>query len=128
MSLIKKSAVGKLFILAILCVPLTVFAQEEDNAVPFVDGEMWEESSRLEKLSYIVGLSNLLDAEYAFQQKSGNPPTANQSIVKAMWDSIDDLSIDDAISRIDQWYENNPDDMSTVVIDVIWVDMVEPNL
>jgi hypothetical protein len=126
--LIKKSAAGKLFLLAILCVPLTVFAQEEDNAVPFVDGEMWEESSRLEKVSYIVGLSNLLDAEFAFQQKSGSPPTADQSIIKTMWENIDDLSIDDAIHRIDQWYENNPDDMPTVVIDVIWVDMVEPNL
>lgn len=70
MNLIRNSAASRLFLLAILCVPLTVLAQEEDNAVPFADGEMWEGSSRLEKVSYIVGLSNLLDAEFAFQQKA----------------------------------------------------------
>ena len=78
--------------------------------------------------SYIVGLSNLLDAEYAFQQKSGNPPSSDQSFIVTLWENVDDLTLDECVDRIDQWYENNPADMDTVVIDVIWVDMVEPNL
>ena len=107
--------------------PALSTAQQADP-VPFVDGDMWEASSREEKVSFIVGMSNLMDTEYAFQQKSGDPPSADQSFVATLWDSIDDLTVDECIDRIDQWYESNPDDMDTVVIDVIWVDMVEPNL
>jgi hypothetical protein len=96
--------------------------------VPFVDGTMWEASTRPEKVSYIVGLSDLLDAEYAFQQKSGNPPSTEQSFVGLLWENIDELSIDECIERIDRWYRNHPSEKDTVVIDVIWTDMVQPNL
>ena len=75
-----------------------------------------------------MGLSNLLDAAHAYQEKSGDPPSAEQSFITILWDNVDDLTIDECIDRIDKWYENNPNDMDTVVLDVIWVDMVEPNL
>ena len=112
-----------------LCAFLLVLAPSLAVAdVPFVDGKMWEASSRLEKVSYIVGLSNLLDAEYAFQQKSGNPPSAEHSFVGLLWENIDELTVDECIERIDRWYRNHPADKDTAVIDVIWVDMVQPNL
>ena len=33
-----------------------------------------------------------------------------------------------AIERIDAWYRANPDQMDTKVVEVIWLDMVRPNL
>ena len=112
-----------------LCALLSMFASLPAFAdVPFVDGKIWEASSKLEKVSYIVGLSNLLDAEYAFQQRSGNPPSAEQSFVGLLWENVDNLTVDECIERIDRWYRKHPADKDTVVIDVIWIDMVEPNL
>lgn len=128
MKTVGKIPVGALVVMILVAsVPHPSLSLAADP-VPFVDGDMWNASSRLEKVSYIVGLSNLMDTEYAFQQKSGSPPGADQSFVAVIWDSIDDLTVDECIDRIDDWYERNPDEMDTTVIDVIWVDMVEPNL
>ncbi len=80
------------------------------------------------KVSYIIGLSHLLHAEYAYQQKSGNAPTDEQGFIATMWEKIEELTLDECIERLDRWYANNSSDMDTVVIDTIWVDMVEPNL
>jgi hypothetical protein len=118
-----------ILVIGMISIPFAGFTQDDDeDPVPFVDGEMWGESTREEKVSYVVGLSNLLDTEYAFQQKSGNAPTDQQSFIATLWENIDDLTVDQFIERVDSWYANNPGDLDTVVIDVVWVDMVEPNL
>jgi hypothetical protein len=117
-----------IFSLTIVFFPLAALAQDDANIVPFVDGTMWGESSREEKVSYIVGLSNLLDAAYAYQQGSKNVPTGEQSFIGTLWTNIDDLTLDQCIDRIDSWYANNPDGLDEPVLDVIWLDMVEPNL
>ena len=128
MKTIKENAVRMVTVLlACALLPISALAQEADP-VPFVDGDMWEASIREEKISYIVGLSNLLDAEYAFQKKSGNPPSDEQSFIRTLWENVDHLTLDECVDRIDRWYEDNPNDMDRVVLDVIWDDMVEPNL
>jgi hypothetical protein len=118
-----------ILVIGMISIPFAGFTQDDDeDPVPFVDGEMWGDSTREEKVSYVVGLSNLLDTEYAFQQKSGNAPTDQQSFIATLWENIDELTVDEFIERVDNWYANNPGDLDTVVIDVVWVDMVEPNL
>jgi hypothetical protein len=125
----RSSTLAKIiFSLTIVFSPLAALAQDDANIVPFVDGTMWGESSREEKVSYIVGLSNLLDAAYAYQQGSKNVPTGEQSFIGTLWTNIDDLTLDQCIDRIDSWYANNPDELDEPVLDVIWLDMVEPNL
>ena len=70
----------------------------------------------------------MLDAAYAYQQGSVNVPTGEQSFIGTLWKNIDNLTLDQCIDRIDSWYANNPDELDEVVLDVIWKDMVEPNL
>ena len=36
--------------------------------------------------------------------------------------------LDQVSERIDHWYEANPSKLDTAVLEVIWIDMVEPNL
>ena len=43
--------------------------------VPIVDGALWSQSSKVEKKAYLIGVSNLLSVEYAFQNRNGNPPS-----------------------------------------------------
>ena len=88
---------------------------------------MREASSRLEKVSYIVGLSNLLDVECAFEQERGNRPSAEYSFTGLLWENIDDLTVDECFERIDRWYRNHPADKDPAVIAVTWVDMVQQN-
>ena len=95
--------------------------------VPFVDGKSWKKSAPILKRSYLVGVSNLMSAEYAYQQTFGPPPD-NQTTIQRLFEEIDEVTLDEAIDRIDKWYEGHPDQMDTTVLEVIWLDMVRPNL
>jgi len=95
--------------------------------LPFVDGESWKASAAPVKRAYLIGIGNYLNAEYAFQKTYG-PPKDNQTTVQRMYEGIDDLTLDESVERIDRWYKANPDKQSWTVLEVIWVDMVEPNL
>jgi hypothetical protein len=100
-------------------------AAEED--VPMVDGRDWKESAPVLKRAYLIGLSNLLSAEYAYQQEFGPPPD-RQTAIQRLYEEIDAVSLDEVIERTDKWYEDHPDEQDTAVLGVIWLDMVRPNL
>lgn len=110
---------------AVCLLAATPAAAEGD--IPFVDGTMWLASNSLAKRSYLIGISNLLSAEYAYQQKFGPPPD-NKTAIQRLYEEIDDLTLDGSIARIEAWYKNNPDKHDEAVLGVIWLDMVEPNL
>ena len=95
--------------------------------VPLVDGKMWLATATPLKRAYLIGIANFLSAEYVFQKKNGFPPDT-QSSIRTVYESIDDVTLDQSIARIDGWYEKNPEKNDTVVLEVIWLDMVEPNL
>ena len=113
--------------LAIASVALLVALPAAAEDVPFVDGKMWKKSAPILKRTYLVGISNLLSAEYAVQKTFGPPPD-DQTAIQRLYEEIDDVTLDEAVARIDQWYTANPDQMDTTVIEVIWLDMVRPNL
>ena len=77
-----------------------------------VDGKLWTESTQAEKKAFLVGISNLLNVEYAYQVRGINPPSNEQSIVPRLYEKIDDVTLDQAIRRVDQWYAKNPDKMN----------------
>lgn len=104
--------------------PGSAFAED----VPIVDGALWSQSSKVEKKAYLVGASNLLSVEYAYQTRNGNPPDREQTTVQDFFTKIDNISLDETIQRVDDWYQKNPDRLDMAVLAVIWVDMVEPNI
>ncbi len=68
-----------------------------------------------------------MSAEYAFQKESGFPDDSKSSI-RRVYEGTDEATLDEAVKRIDDWYKNNPDKIDETVLEVIWLDMVEPNL
>ena len=115
--------IGALLAVAFLAWSVPVAAED----VPFVDGESWKKSAPILKRAYLIGVSNLMSAEYAYQQEFGPPPVM-QTAIQRLYEEIDDVTLDQAIERIDKWYEAHPDHLDTTVIEVIWLDMVRPNL
>ena len=111
--------------LAIVLCGAWVFAAEE---VPLGDGNSWEASSKLEKVAYVVGISNLMSIEYAYQHRDNNPPDYDQTMVQALWDAGEDVSVETAIKAIDEWYQKHPDQKEKAVLDVMWVIWVKPML
>ena len=115
--------IGALLAVAFLAWSVPVAAED----VPFVDGESWKKSAPILKRAYLIGVSNLMSAEYAVQKEFGPPPD-NQTAIQRLYEEIDEVTLDQAIERIDKWYKNHPDQLDMTVIEVIWLDMVRPNL
>ena len=63
---------GALVVLAVLASASLATAAEE---LPYIDGTSWSASSINEKKAYIMGMGNFLNVEYAYQVKSGKPPS-----------------------------------------------------
>ena len=76
----------------------------------------------------MVGISNFLNVAYAYQERSGNPPTQKQSLVADMWEHSESYTLDQTIDLIDKWYDDHPDKRDTAVLEVIWDQMIEPKL
>ena len=114
---------GVCFGLILLVASRTSVAEAAD--VPIVGGTLWAQSSNAEKISYLVGISNFLDVEYAYQIRNANPPSDEQSIVRRLYEDVDEESLDDVIGRVDAWYAANPNRPDKAVLDVIWTEYFE---
>ena len=121
----------KTLIPAILCIALSsVFLPATGSAeeVPIVEGNLWSQSSTTDKRSYLIGMSNFLSLEYAYQSKAKTPPTPEQSSVPDFFNYTGDVTLDQAIAAVDEWYRNHPDKADTPVLTVLWRTLVEPKL
>ena len=109
---------------AALLVPLAAGAAED---LPFVDGPMWKTSAGPVKRAYLIGIANYMNVEYAYQTKFG-PPKDDETTVQRFYEGVDDITLDEVVERIDRWYQTHPTQRDMTVLEVIWLDMVEPNL
>ena len=96
--------------------------------VPLVDGKLWQESTNNDKKSYLIGASNFISLEHAYQQKGGNPPTNKQSSVPDFFNGTEHVTLDHAIATIDDWYASHPSELNKPVLVVVWKTLVEPQL
>ena len=90
-----------------------------------VNGTHWSEASALEKRAYLIGVANMMDAEWAYAQKTA-PNADRKTLSERTGQALGDLTIDDLLERLDRWYESNPAGQDTPVIAVIWLDIVKP--
>jgi hypothetical protein len=88
----------------------------------FVNGTHWAASKKDEKLAYLLGISNLMSADYALQRRGGN---ARGSAIPELYEALESVSVEQAAAAIDAWYSANPDRKSEDVLSVIWLALVE---
>ena len=87
---------GVLIVGLVVLLGLAQASSADDQVVPFVDGTMWKESAPILKRTYLVGISNLLAAEYLYQKEKGFPSDKKSSI-RRVYDSIVRRSRDPAL-------------------------------
>ena len=88
----------------------------------FVNGTHWAASKKDEKLAYLLGISNLMSADYLLQNKGGK---ARGSAIPELYEALESVSVEQAADAIDAWYSANPDRKNQSVLDVIWLTYVE---
>ena len=89
----------------LLATASTLPAQEVN--VPLVDGTTWNASDDDVKAAYIIGISNFPSIEYAWQMHKGNPPTGDQTLVQDFWNHCEEITLDETVDAIDDYYKNH---------------------
>ena len=94
--------------------------------VPMVTGQQWTQSTEQVKKVYLIGMTNILQVETAYQ--AGNPPSDTQSVIPRLVRGLKGQTLDSVREGLDKWYAANPDKLQRPVIETIWFEMVVPGL
>ena len=68
-------------LVAIFATSVAFAAPAGAEDVPYIDGKLWKDSAPILKRTYLIGISNLMSAEYAYQKEYGPPPDDQSPIV-----------------------------------------------
>ena len=101
----------------------TVGAVEE---VPLVDGTHWTKSAPEVKKAYLVGLSNAILVDVAYQ--ADNPKATMSDFSPKVAKGMKGQTLDTTLAAIDNWYAAHPDQLQRPVVETIWFEMVVPGL
>ncbi len=94
--------------------------------IPLITGEHWTKSTEQNKKAYLVGMTNMLQVEIAYQ--AGKPLPDAQTVAPRFAVGLKGQSLDSAIAKVDAWYAKNPGRMQQTVVETIWYELVVPGL
>lgn len=104
----------------------TAFAQGAmENSDPDIDGKVWLHSSNSDKRAFLLGVSNAVVLEYHLRTKRGEEPSR---FVKGWVAAFKDSRWSEMVGKVDAYYASNPTKLHRNVLDVVWHEMIAPNL
>lgn len=92
---------------------------------PDVDGYVWTRSTDPEKKAFLFGAGTAIALEYQMRAKHAEEPSM---FIKGWIEVFDNMSWAEMASKLDSYYESNPDKEGRLVFDVLWHEMIKPNL
>ncbi len=108
------------------------------NPLKQLTGDVWMASSNDNKKALIYGVECAVSIEYAmaehFAKKHGKPIdkeslVATLSLFPKNWITVfENTTRDTIVNKINTWYANNKDKLSTPVFEVIWKHIMQPKL
>lgn len=98
----------------VLVIPALVLGAEAANQGYLWDGTHWQVMANELKVAYIKGIGNMAD----FETAAGGSGRSS-CISKAFVDELKTKSVGDIVKEVDQYYEQNPDQVKKSVIEVI---------
>jgi hypothetical protein len=75
-------------------------------------------------MAYLLGILNMAMVEY---QLTGTDPK-HRTTVKKMVESLDGMTLRQIMETVDAYYLANPDQQQRPIFEVIWFEMVEPEV
>jgi len=102
------------------------FAQgTTSNPSPDVDGYVWMKSTDAEKKAFLFGAGTAVALEYQMRAKRSEEPS---KFIKGWIEAFGNMSWAEMASKLDKYYEANPGKADRLVFDVLWHEMIKPNL
>ncbi len=94
--------------------------------IPLVDGTHWIKSTAEVKKAYLVGVSNVIQLEAAYQ--ADNPLPDGRSLAPRAARGMTGQTLNGVLESLDRWYGAHPEQLQRPVLETIWFEMVVPGL
>lgn len=94
--------------------------------IPLVDGTHWVKSTEEVKKAYLVGVSNVIQLEVAYQADS--PIPEGRSLAPRAAKGMTGQTLSGVLESLDKWYGAHPEQLQRPVLETIWFEMVVPGL
>jgi hypothetical protein len=94
--------------------------------IPLVDGTHWVKSTEEVKKAYLVGVSNVIQLEVAYQ--ADNPTPEGRSLAPRAAKGMTGQTLSGVLESLDKWYGAHPEQLQRPVLETIWFEMVVPGL
>ncbi len=92
---------------------------------PELDGKIWLDSSSAEKRAFLYGVGSATVLEYHIRTKHDEQPSR---FVSGWVEVFRDQTWSDVEKAVDNYYANNPGNLNEHVLQVIWQNMIKPNM
>jgi len=92
--------------------------------LPVVTGEHWVKASEGERLAYLLGMGTIIELEKEYQGEKPIAESLNHKLVKGLHDH----TFREIKQHLDNYYKQNPGQLDRPVVEVIWYELVAPDL
>ncbi len=94
--------------------------------MPVLKGDLWQKMTQDSKVAFIWGFGHVVAIEQHLMEKY--PELKRDDFVSKVVEGMAGIPMNDVISRIDNYYATNQDQLEKPVVSVIWDTMIKPNI
>lgn len=134
-----KKAILGLMLAAAISMPLCVIAadaakERAANPVEQLTGTVWQNSKQENKLAVLFGIDTAIAVENAIQERLAQDatkahkkaPHTLSTFEKNWMEAFKNMTREEIVAQVDQWYTANPDKLDRPVLEVIWYELIVP--
>lgn len=98
----------------------------ESLGVPVLRGDLWLKMTHDERVAFIWGFGHVVSIEQYLMEKY--PELQRDSFVAKVMEGMANTPMNEVVSRVDEYYESNPNESDKPVMSVLWDTMIRPNI
>ncbi len=108
--------------------------KEMQKAMPLLRGDVWQKVDHNAKVGFVWGAAHVILIEKVLMEEF--PELRKESFVAKVLEArearikagVAAMTINEAVSQIDQYYKDHPDQLDVPVMKVIWDVAIKPNI
>lgn len=99
---------------------------QESLGMPILKGDVWQKMTHDSKAAFVWGFGHVVSIEQHFMEKF--PELKRDGFVTKVVEGMAGIPMLEVITKVDNYYEANPNRLETPVTNVIWDLMIRPNI
>lgn len=99
---------------------------EATLGMPVLKGDIWQKMTPDSKAAFIWGVGHVVAIEQHLMEKY--PELKTENFCSKAANGMADIPMNEVVSRIDNFYNANPDELEKPVMSVLWATSIRPNI